>query len=94
MSSWKLLSLSDRGFPRAHSSPPKKVTMSRQWKEKRPGNGSRSLDTLTGPDGVCVTKYRYTGLSRAAAHRGELLLKGSCERRLVLFEIFLMIHIS
>ncbi len=67
MRSWKFLSPSERGFPKTNSSPPKKATTSRKWKEKRLGNGSRSLDVLTGPDGVCVTTYRYTGLSRATA---------------------------
>lgn len=69
MRSWKLLSLSDRGVPRTDSSPLKNAMASRQWKEKRLGNVSSSPDVLRGPDGVCVTTYRYTGLWRAAADR-------------------------
>lgn len=66
---WKFLSSAESGLFRMNSSPPKNVMTSRQWKEKRLGNDSRSLETFTGPDGVWVTTYRYTGLFRAAAGR-------------------------
>lgn len=66
---WKFLSSAESGLPRMNSSPPKNEMMSRQWKEKRLGNDSRLLETFTGPDGVWVTRYRYTGLFRAAAGR-------------------------
>lgn len=72
MRSWNFLSPSESGFPRTDSRAPKKATVSRQWKAKRLGYGSRPTDVLSGPDGVCVTTYRYTGLVRASAQKHQV----------------------
>lgn len=76
------------------SRPPKKDTASRQWKEKRLENGSRLLVMLTGPDGVCLTTYRYTGLSRAAAHKPSTVDVIDVYRRTLMHKIQTMTRVA
>lgn len=73
---------------------PKKDTASRKWKEKWLENGSRLLGVLTGLDSVCVTTYRYTGLSRAAAHKPATVDVNNVYRRTLIHKIQTMTRVT